>query len=492
MGSKVFNSFYSFLYILYPLIIIYLLFIDKDTNIYDNIYNQLILNNAKNYLRDELYGTDGLIPTNFPTEFLNKDTNEIITSQIINQCPMTVDDVKNIQLSSSNEKNINNNNENIRKIKLKQLENQKKQEKLNQFILNIDKLQCACLPISERIFTTIYLCKSIGLSSLFELNEKSKTNGVISQIYEKIPEIDLDKNSNNLFLGQVSYDASKSFVLILFNLMKGLSIFNIIKLWVNTLTFYNLYSIISGYDIKVRKNKGNKVVKKKGKKGIKKVFKKVFKNEKEVYYDGSKNIMIKTRLIFYALIISFFYLLPPILIQLPFFFYKKRLSRLKSVLKPDSMLIGIIYLIVYLIFSNLIRGIFNGTNSFILNTAKDGFNKKDHPLLNDLSYSFSLFHDVKKINFIYIVLQLIIFITLIYSIYTAFTNNINILFILPLIIIVSTFISIFQFNNEGNFKDIFRKCGTNNANPYAYTNKLRNLPFWNITSAYVKYNYKNF
>ena len=61
-----------------------------------------------------------------------------------------------------------------------------------------------------------------------------------------------------------------------------------------------------------------------------------------------------------------------------------------------------------------------------------------------------------------------------------------------IVIYVSSFVSVFQFDNEANFNDIFKKCEINNANPYAYTNKFRNLPFWNITSAYIKYNYKNF
>ena len=76
--------------------------------------------------------------------------------------------------------------------------------------------------------------------------------------------------------------------------------------------------------------------------------------------------------------------------------------------------------------------------------------------------------------------------------YSGFKSNISIMLSIIIVIYVSSFVSVFQFDNEANFDDIFRKCEINNANPYAYTNKFRNLPFWNITSAYIKYNYKKF
>jgi hypothetical protein len=477
MSSKEFSSFYSIFYIIYPLIIIYFFLILKGpTNLYDNLYDQLLLNDEKDYLRESFYKND-LIPSEYPSYFVDEKTKKINKDLISLECPMSIDDIKDsdINLTKNDENSVKNNSNDLamKLIKINQLKNKKKQEKINEFIKNIRNSNCGCLPVPEKVFLSSYLCRSIGLQFLFKLTDKSKTNGIIEDIYKGIPNIKLEKNSNNLFLGQIPYDSSKSLIKILFNLLKGLTMFSIIKLWINTLTFYNLYSTISGSNIKVKKTTN-------------------IQGEKKTYYDGSKYFGIKSKLIFYALVLSCTAFLPLFFIQLPFFLYKKKLSNLKSILNPNSILIFLIYLIFTIIFINLSSNITSGTSSLILNTAKDGFNSNDYPLLNDLSYSFSLFHNNKNGNFIYYSLQLIILITLFYCIYTAFKPNITFLITITIIIFISSFISVFQFGNEGNFDDIFKNCGINNANPYSYTNKFRNLPFWNITSAFIKYNYKNF
>ena len=474
MGSKEFSSYYSIFYIIIPIIIIYPFLVCKGSfNLYDTLYDQLLLNDEDNYLRKSFMEND-LAPSQYPSEYI-KD-NFINKNKIKEECPMTIQDIDNISLSndenSNNYINPNNSNE-IKDMKMNEIQNKKKQEKINDFIKNIRNTNCGCLPVPEKVYQTVYLCKSIGLHSLFELNEKSKKNGLISTIYNKIDQIELQKNSNNLFLGQVPYDSSKGFILILFKLLKGLTIFFIVKLWINTLTFYNLYSTISGSSIKVKKTINNK-------------------GEKKTYYDGSKYIGIKSKLIFYALLISIFSFFPIFLIQLPLILYKKKLTTLGGILNPNMMLIIFLIIVFLGILGTLFYFIFSGTNSIILSTVKDGFNSKDHPLLNDLSYSFTLFHNSKKQNFIYYSLQLIILITLLYCLYSGFKSNISIMLSIIIVIYVSSFVSVFQFDNEANFDDIFRKCEINNANPYAYTNKFRNLPFWNITSAYIKYNYKNF
>ena len=170
---------------------------------------------------------------------------------------MSIDDIKNsdINLTKNDLNSVKNNSNDLamKLIKINQLKNKKKQEKINEFVKNIRNSNCGCLPVPEKVFLSSYLCRSIGLQFLFRLTDKSKTNGIIEDIYKGIPNIKLEKNSNNLFLGQIPYDSSKSLIKILFNLLKGLTMFSIIKLWVNTLTFYNLYSTISGSNIKVKK-----------------------------------------------------------------------------------------------------------------------------------------------------------------------------------------------------------------------------------------------
>lgn len=471
MGSKEFSSYYSIFYIIIPIIIIYPFLIQKGSlNLYDNLYDQLLFNDADNYLRKSFMENDKA-PSEYPEEFIKN--NFINKNKIKDECPMTIQDIVDITLSNNENSNDPNNSKEIKEMKKNERQNKKKQEKIDDFIKNIRNTNCGCLPVPEKVYQSVYLCKSIGLHFLFELNEKSKNNGLINTIYPKMEKIELQKNSKNLFLGQVSYDASKSFILILFNIIKGLSIFFIVKLWINTLTFYNLYSTISGGSIKVKKTIN-------------------IQGEKKTYYDGSKYIGIKYKLIIYTFLISILTFFPILLIQLPLIFYKKKLTTLAGILNPSIVLIILIIVVFLGILVTLFYFIFDGTNPFILSTVKDGFNSKDYPLLNDLSYSFTLFHNSKKQNFIYYSLQLIILITLIYCLYSAFKPSISIILSLIIVIYVSSFISVFQFDNEGNFDDIFKKCEINNANPYSYKDKFRNLPFWNITSGYIKYNYKNF
>ena len=464
MNNKIFTPFYSIFYTIIPVLIIYFGFLNKN-NLFNNIYDQLILNNNENYLKNHFYN-QSLIPSKYPSYFLNNDGT--VNKYKLKECPMTIDDIDKNDLNFNNNNNNNNNFNNNDE----ELINKKKQKIINEFIKNIKNNKCGCLPIPEKIFTTSYLCKTIGFNYLFELPDNNN-DGFIYKLYKNIKTVDLDKNSNNLFMGQISYDASKKFIFVLFIIIKSLCIFNIIKLWINSLSLLNLYNIISGPDIK-----------------IKKIFKNKKKYYNKIYFDGSINTNIPFKIIFFTFIISLLYFLPIIIIQIISVLQIKKLSTLKNIIYPNLFKKFYIYLTFFLIFNILISNIFLPANKFIVNITKNGFNLNDHNYIDKISKSFTLSHPIKKITFNYFILQVLIFIVLIYSFYISFTSNKSFIFIIPILIYTISFFIIFQSNNEGYFKDIFIKCDSSNANPYSFNNKLINKPFWNITSGFIKYNYK--
>lgn len=455
MNNKIYTPFYSIFYTIIPIVIIYFGFTNK-YNIFDKIYNQLILNNNENYLKKYFYNQK-LIPSKYPVYFLNKDGT--INHNKLKECPMTIDDINDNELNFSNFNNqLNNSNEFI---------NKKKQKKIDEFFINLKNSKCGCLPVPEKIFTTSYLCRTVGFSYLFKLSEDSKNNNIIYDLYKNIQTIDLEKNSNNLFMGQIPYDASKKFIYILFAIIKSLCIFNIIKLWIYSITYINLYNTISGSNVKVKKNK-------------------------KIYFEGSNKVNIPVLIIFITIILSSLYLLPIIIIHIISILQIKKLSTLKNIIYLNLFKKSYIYLTFFLIFYYLIYDIFSSSNSIILNIVKKGFNKKDKPFINKISKSFSLSHHIKKPTFNYFILQFIIITVLIYSFYIGFTSNNSFIYIFPILIYTISFFMIYNSNNEGKFNDIFTKCPESNANSYSYTNKLINKPFWNITSAFIKYNYKHF
>ena len=70
MGSKEFSSYYSIFYIIIPIIIIYPFLIQKGSlNLYDNLYDQLLFNDADNYLRKSFMENDKA-PSEYPEEFI--------------------------------------------------------------------------------------------------------------------------------------------------------------------------------------------------------------------------------------------------------------------------------------------------------------------------------------------------------------------------------------------------------------------------------------
>ena len=183
MGSKEFSSYYSIFYIIIPIIIIYPFLVCKGSfNLYDTLYDQLLLNDEDNYLRKSFMKND-LAPSQYPSEYI-KD-NFINKNKIKEECPMTIQDIVDIKLSNNENSIDENNSEEIRDMKMNEIQNKKKQEKINEFIKNIRNTNCGCLPVPEKVYQTVYLCKSIGLHFLFELNEKSKTNGLL-KIFIKI------------------------------------------------------------------------------------------------------------------------------------------------------------------------------------------------------------------------------------------------------------------------------------------------------------------
>lgn len=468
-NRKVFNPFYAILYTIIPTLIIYFYFSNKN-NLYDILYNELILNDSDNYLRSFLYERTE-IPTKFPSNFLktvedeNGNTYEELDMGEIKKCPMTIDDI-------TEEVELNNNSSKLTKGEIVELISSKKQDKLESFIRNINESNCGCLPVNEKIFTTAYLCKTIGFNLLFKINEKNKKNAqIISSLYSDMSSSSLKPNSKNLFMGHISYDASKNFIYMIFKIFKSFAIFNVIKLWIISISLIILCSTVSGSKVKIKKTID-------------------LYGKKKLYYDGSKHRNIALKIIVVATFISFFYLLPPFIISFVAGLQFKKLGTLKNIIKIDIIKASYIFLATYLCFSLLVGSIFSGANSYIVNIAKERFNSKDYKFLNKLSKSFTLNAKVKKTNYAFYILQLVILLILTFSFYIGFTSNNSTLMILPFVMFFISFFIVFQYTNEGKFSKIFKKCPANNANSYSYTNNLINKSFWNITSGYVKYNYQ--
>ena len=378
-----------FNYVFYSIfisILIYFLFISNTSN-FSSMYNNLVLNDNEDYLRKYIY-EELATPILYPDNFLIKkgDHYDIDIPLIKKNCPMTIEDVspENIVLEENNSK----------------IENQKEQKVIDNFVKDLKTNICGCLKVPEKIFTTSYLCKTIGFS--FLMNSKNDN-------------ITMNANSENLFMGQINYLASKSLVNVIFKTIQALVIFNVIKLWIQIISYSMMYRTIS-HNVKVKKTideQGNK----------------------KVYFDSLKNPNVGVRLFFYGLFSTFIYLLIPFIIQI--------------------------------------------------------VTKDDAPFLDNFltSFDFSLSKN-ETINFNFIMIQLLILCLVIYLVSISFkSSKMNVIMISCIIFLVA-FLLMFQYNNEGTFDDIFKKCPANNANPYSYQNKLRNKSFWNITSGFIKYNYE--
>ena len=435
-----------FNYVFYSIfisILIYFLFISNSSS-FNSMYNNLVLNDNEDYLRKYIY-EELATPVLYPDNFLIKkgDHYDIDIPLIKKNCPMTIEDVspENIVLEENNSNSEN--------------ENQKEQKVIDNFIKDLKTNICGCLKVPEKIFTTSYLCKTIGFS--FLMNSKNDN-------------ITMNANSENLFMGQINYLASKSLVNVIFKTIQALVIFNVIKLWIQIISYSMMYRTIS-HNVKVKKTideQGNK----------------------KVYFDSLKNPNVGVRLFFYGLFSTLVYLLIPIIIQMVTSLQFKSLGNLKNIVHNNITKKIYLYVMFYLILVILFSGIFKSDKN-ISKIAQLGFNKDDAPFLDNFltSFDFSLSKN-ETINFNFIMIQLLILCLVIYLVSISFkSSKLNIIMISCIIFLVA-FLLMFQYNNEGTFDDIFKKCPPNNANPYSYQSKLRNKSFWNITSGFIKYNYE--
>lgn len=445
-----------FTIIFYPIFIslfIYFGFVKKNCG-FDSLYDNLILNDNEDYLRNFIYNDyNGNPPILSLDKFLIKKNDKYIKDikSIKKECPMTTKDVSDelLNLLEDDEQNNSNNSEDEKIEK-------KKQKVIENFINNIDNSICGCLKVQERVFITSYLCKTIGFSFLMNTD---------------VIDNRLSKNSKNLFMGQVNYDASKSLIKFIFKLIQGLTIFNITKIWIMILTYSILYYTISK-DTKTKKTKD-------------------LDGKKEIYFDSAKNGNVPINLFFYGLFLSFLYSLIPTVITVVSSLQFGKLGNLRNIINTSMFKKVYLYILFFLIFNLLIGGLSSSFDN-LASVAKKGFNSKDSEFIDIIKKSFSFNLPKNTVsNSSFYIFQSIILCILIFSICYAFKPSFIYVFILFFIIYLTSLYIHFQFK-EGNFNDIFKKCTINNANPYSFTDKLVNEPFWNITSGYIKYNYNNF